>query len=146
MKIATRPTLVALLASAILVACSAPGGSEPSDGAQSDSGAAPTTSPAGSGSAAAGAPEGIPDPVWAGVLEDLATRVGDGVVDPTVVSATPMEFSDGSWDCPEEGMSYTQAIVDGYRVVVEVNGEEFDYRSDGSSVRFCDPENASSGG
>lgn len=95
---------------------------------------------------ALGAPDGIPATVWDGVLADLATRAGDGVVDPTVVSAQAMTWNDGAWGCPEEGMMYTQALVEGFQVVVEVNGEEFDYRSDGRSVRFCDPASMIEGG
>ncbi len=91
------------------------------------------------------APEGIPPAVWEEVLADLASRV-DGDVDPTVVSAEAMTWNDGAWGCPEEGQMYTQAIVEGFQVVVEVDGEEFDYRSDGQAVRFCDPASMLEGG
>lgn len=144
--------LVASWAAAALVAaaCAGPGGGSPG-GASADEERSFTVVPSADAvpsvdQSGSGAPEGVPDDVWQGVLADLAERAGDGVVDPTVVAAQPMTWNDGSWGCPEEGQAYTQAIVEGFQVVVEVNGEEFDYRSDGRSVRYCDPSSMLEGG
>jgi hypothetical protein len=141
-----RGGVIAVLATAVLAACATPGGTaaDPSDESLSSEASKSEALP--SMTTPMGAPDGIPAAVWDGVLADLATRVGDGVVDPTVVSAQAMTWNDGAWGCPEEGMMYTQALVEGFQVVVEVNGEEFDYRSDGRSVRFCDPASMIEGG
>lgn len=136
-----RVRALATLASLALVACAAPTGGGASSSATPDesSGAGPSTD------GAATAPEGIPPAVWAEVLADLARRM-DGSVDPTVVTAEAMTWNDGAWGCPEAGQMYTQAIVEGFQVVVEIDGEEFDYRSDGRAVRLCDPASMVEGG
>jgi len=84
------------------------------------------------------APEGIPDAVWAAILADLERQTGGPSV-PEVVSAEAVTWNDGSLGCPEAGQVYTQALVDGYQVVLGVEGERFDYRvGSGDSVRLCD--------
>lgn len=147
MSHAVRAALVGMLAT-IAAACAAPGGGNGGSASGDPEGSAVGSVGAGLPSldASAGPPDGIPAAVWDGVLADLAERAGDGVMDPTVVSAQAETWNDGSWGCPEEGQGYTQAIVEGFQVVVEVNGEEFDYRSDGRSVRFCDPASMLEGG
>jgi hypothetical protein len=88
----------------------------------------------------ADAPDGVADEVWAMILEALEARLGD--VDPsgvTVVSAEQVTWNDGSLGCPEPGGVYTQALVDGLRVVVEVDGEEYDYRiPNGGEPQLCE--------
>ncbi len=37
-------------------------------------------------------------------------------------------FNDGSLGCPKPGVQYTQALVDGMRVVVTAGGRTYDYR------------------
>ena len=46
-----------------------------------------------------------------------------------VVQATATTWNDGSLGCPERGVMYTQALVDGYHVIVEANGQKLDYRN-----------------
>lgn len=95
----------------------------------------PTASPEEPPAPTSAAPAALPDDVWSAVLADLATRT-DGA--PTVVTAKAVTWRDGSLDCPEPGMSYTQALVDGYHVVVEVAGERYDYRTGPTgAVRLC---------
>jgi hypothetical protein len=56
-----------------------------------------------------------------------------------VIEAAAVEWSDGSWGCPEPGMTYTQAIVNGWQVVVEAAGQTLDYRATGpGSFRLCE--------
>jgi len=95
-------------------------------------------SPNGSASSGAAAPEGIPDAVWAAILADLEHQIG-GPSEPEVVSAEAVTWNDGSLGCPEAGQAYTQALVDGYQVILEVDGERYDYRvGSGASVRLCE--------
>ena len=100
---------------------------------------APSTSAADrSGPPSDAAPEGIPDAVWAAILTDLE-RQTRGSSDHDVVSAEAVTWNDGSLGCPQPGQAYTQAIVDGYQVVLEVGGERYDYRvGSGASVKLCD--------
>lgn len=75
-------------------------------------------------------PAEVPEDVWAAVIDALETQV-DGTVDAAaaeLVSVEAVTWNDGSLGCPKPGEVYTQALVDGFRVVVELDGEEFDYR------------------
>lgn len=103
------------------------------------SGGQPSDLPSASNGDVSDAPAGIPDSVWDAVLDDLARRLDRPPTDPVVVSAKAMTWNDGSLGCPKPGQVYTQALVDGFQVVVEVDGERFDYRSSGGdSVRLCE--------
>jgi hypothetical protein len=75
----------------------------------------------------------------------MSERLGTRVTEPSVLIAEAVTWTDGSLGCPEPGGMYTQALVDGYQVVVEVDGQEYDYRvGRGTDVRLC--ENAPPGG
>lgn len=53
---------------------------------------------------------------------DLAARLQ---IDPTaieIVAAEPVTWPDGSLGCPQPGQFYTQALVDGFRVVLGIGG------------------------
>ena len=55
-----------------------------------------------------------------------------------IVRAQPVIWNDGSLGCPEPGMEYTQALVNGYWVVIEAAGQTYDFRvGHGGSVRLC---------
>jgi PBP1b-binding outer membrane lipoprotein LpoB len=60
-------------------------------------------------------------------IADAAERAG---VDPATVAVARslrVTWSDGSLGCPEEDMMYTQALVDGYLITLEVDGSRIDY-------------------
>ncbi|MGB5102618.1 MAG: hypothetical protein WBO04_04770 [Steroidobacteraceae bacterium] len=63
------------------------------------------------------------------VLADAASRTGRPVDELEVVSAESVTWSDGSLGCPAPGMMYTQALVPGYRVVVDAGGQRYDYHA-----------------
>lgn len=117
--------------------------SEPSD--QPSTAAAspppsPSPSPSGAGTRGPIGPSGTPTEVpadrWAAIEDDLRTRGVDGT--PELVSAEAVTFSDGSLGCPSPGQSYTQALVDGMRVVVSVDGVSYDYRfGGGGAPKLC---------
>ena len=95
-------------------------------------------SPNGSASSGTSTPERMPDAVWAAILADLERQTG-GPSDPEVVSADAVTWSDGSLGCPEAGQAYTQALVEGYQVILEVDGERYDYRvGSGPDVKLCE--------
>jgi len=145
-----RPTWLAIGGMALLAACAAVG--EPSAEAETDEGVPQVTSPPASrppfgttgplesGSMPTGDAGDVPAETWQAVLDDLAERVGERIEDPAVVGAGPVTYNDGSLGCPKPGQMYTQALVDGYRVVVEVGGQRYDYRIGRSltDVRLCE--------
>ena len=130
--------LAALL---LLVACAAPAGA-PSASPTEPAGSRPpfeTVTPSPSEAAGAGAPDGLPEGAWTAIIDDLSRRLGEPVVDPTVISAVAKTWNDGSLGCPQPGELYTQALVDGFQVVLEVDEEQFDYRvGGGTDVRLCE--------
>lgn len=86
-------------------------------------------------------PAEVPDEIWAAVIEALDALL-DGGVDASAVEVGTVEevtWNDGSLGCPKPGEVYTQALIDGFRVVVEFEGEEYDYRvGTGTDVRLCE--------
>jgi hypothetical protein len=62
------------------------------------------------------------------IRADLAQRLGVGREAITVARAEAVTWSDGSLGCPQPGVMYTQALVEGYWVVLEAGGVQYDYR------------------
>jgi hypothetical protein len=145
-RTAVRGGLLLLLAAIlVLTACGSP--TPPGSPGPSGSPARPSpTEPTAQASAPKGEvarPPAVPEPVWDAVLADLATRTGGPVADVTVVRAEAVTWNDGSLGCPEPGMAYTQALVDGYHVVLDVGGQDYDYRvGSGAAVKLCTSQDA----
>jgi hypothetical protein len=79
-------------------------------------------------------PQGILDPI----LADAAARAKVGRDKLVIVRAEPVIWNDGSLGCPEAGKMYTQALVNGYWVVIEASGKTYDFRvGRGGSFRLC---------
>lgn len=76
------------------------------------------------------------------LVEQAADDTGVNADEIGVITAEAVTWSDGSIGCPEEGMGYTQALVPGYRVVLDVDGEEVHYHagSDGQFFACDDPQ------
>ena len=124
----SRSSLAVVAAGLLSLSACAGGSGQASSPAGSPDGSAP------GGSAGAGSPapipslEGVPSDLLARLLADASERTGTPVGDISAVSGSAVEWSDGSLDCPEPGMGYTQAIVDGYQVLLDAGGTELDYR------------------
>lgn len=86
---------------------------------------APDDDPTGAGDGPA-VPAGLEDAVAIATADaaGVAGVMADAV---TLVLAEPVTWPDGSLGCPEPDMLYTQALVDGYRIVLEVGGESVAY-------------------
>ena len=55
-----------------------------------------------------------------------------------IVRAESVVWNDGSLGCPEPGMMYTQALVNGYWIVIEAAGQKYDFRvGRGGNFRLC---------
>lgn len=123
-----------MLAALIVVGCSASGGA---GGSGSIGPSAPPADGSGEPGTSGGASlsASIIDPIVA----DAAARLG---VDPStvkIIAAEARTYGDSSLGCPRPGEMYTQAVVDGYQVIVEVNGTQLDYRGSGPGrFRICE--------
>jgi hypothetical protein len=145
-----RSTHVIPLALAILLAgCATQLGGSPNDAPTPDASRPTRSAPELATVPASDAPVTgeVPSEIVDRVVADAAERTGAAVEAIDVVAAMAMTWSDGSLGCPEPGMFYTQALVDGYHVVLDADGEELDYRitRDGG-FRLCENGGPPSGG
>lgn len=69
-------------------------------------------------------------------VEDLADTLGLTAEEVSVVEVEEVTWRDGSLGCAEKGMSYTQAVVDGQRIVLEVDGTRYEYHSAADRAPF----------
>ena len=147
------PLRLAVVLTVVLMATSACALS--GDGAESPS---PTPTPPGTSSPPAGGTASpalpgtgaaLPDdirtrPTVAAAIEDTATRENVPADDVVVAAWSPVTWTDGSMGCPKEGMSYTQALVEGELLILRTDTGIFQYhaRTDGP-FSYC--ENPSAG-
>lgn len=69
-------------------------------------------------------------------IADLADRLDIDPEQIEVVSNEDVTWNDGSIGCPDPGMSYTQALVDGYLIVLSVDDVEHHYHGAGQNDPF----------
>ena len=63
------------------------------------------------------------------IKADLASRQAVSVDEITLLEAVAVEWSDSSLGCPQPGMGYLQVITPGYLILLEVNGQTYEYHS-----------------
>lgn len=86
--------------------------------------------------------EGTPDvpgastPATRHAVADLSKRLGVGPDEIEVVRVEEVVWRDGSLGCAEPGMMYTQALVDGSRVVLSTGGRSYEYHAGGARKAF----------
>jgi hypothetical protein len=71
----------------------------------------------------------IPQDLLDAILDDAQARSGierDGL---TIIKAEAVVWNDGSLGCPQPDQFYTQALVEGYQVVIGHDSQEYDYRA-----------------
>jgi hypothetical protein len=71
----------------------------------------------------------VPVELLAAIVADVARRQGIAADEVTVVRAEAIVWRDGSLGCPRPGMNYTQALVEGYWVILQHGDRSFDYRA-----------------
>lgn len=72
-------------------------------------------------------------------IADLSRHSGVDPGDIQVVVNEPVTWRDGSLGCPEPGKMYTQALVDGYRIVLRAAGQDVAYHGSTGRPPFrCD--------
>ncbi len=69
-------------------------------------------------------------------LTDLSSRLGVSEAQITVSSAVLVVWPDGAMGCPEKGMVYTQALVDGSVIELVTGGRVYRYHSGDSTRPF----------
>ena len=77
---------------------------------------------------------------------DLAERLGVEPEEIEVVVAERVTWPDGSLGCPQPGMSYTQAIVEGSRVVLGHDERVYLYHAGTDDQPFLCPSEDKDGG
>ena len=85
-------------------------------------------------------PSTIPDgiPIVEQAIADLAERLDVDPAEIVVVSVDEVDWPDGSIGCPQPGMVYTQAIVNGSKIVLRYDDTDYAYHQGGSrSVFYC---------
>lgn len=71
--------------------------------------------------------------------KDLAQRLDLAAEAIQLVSVEAVEWSDTSLGCPQPGMMYAQVITPGFGVVLEAEGERYEYHTDtGRFAVLCD--------
>ncbi len=118
-----RVIIFALAAPLLIAACAATDdpGSSNSPSSPPPPTPSPSTAPLNNGQ--------VPLELFNAIVADAAAKAG---VEPAmfiVIAASAVTWSDGSLGCPEPGMFYTQALVPGYRVILEAAGTEYDYHA-----------------
>ncbi|HEX5695269.1 MAG TPA: hypothetical protein VFZ15_02730 [Acidimicrobiia bacterium] len=69
---------------------------------------------------------------------DLAQRLGVPETEIAVTGASLVTWNDGSIGCPQPGVSYTQALVEGARVTLLHEGTTYAYHQGGNDLFLCE--------
>ena len=72
---------------------------------------------------------GAPAEMIEAALDDAANRSTTARADIKVTSAEGVTWPDGSLGCPKPGMMYTQALVAGYRIVLQADEQTLNYHA-----------------
>ncbi len=72
--------------------------------------------------------EQVPPDLLEALLDDVVARTGAERSTIRVIHSEQVVWPDGSLGCPQPGQMYTQALVDGYRVILEQGENQYDYR------------------
>jgi hypothetical protein len=83
----------------------------------------------------------VPPDLLGAAISDAVRRTSAARADVKVVTAEAVTWSDGSMGCPQPGLLYTQALVPGYRIVLQAAGQTLNYHVGGKGgPTFCPPE------
>ena len=72
-------------------------------------------------------------------IEDLSARLGVPAEDVSLVREDDVTWRDGSLGCPKKDMMYTQALVEGKRIVLQVGSTQYHYHAgSGRPPFYCE--------
>jgi hypothetical protein len=77
---------------------------------------------------------------------DLSGRLGVSVEEVEVLDVEEVTWPDGSLGCPQPGQMYTQALVEGHRIVLEHDDRVYLYHSGGDVLPFLCESDEKDGG
>ena len=140
--------LLVLVLAIITAACAAGSGGSPEQTGSSDASRPTRSAPELSTVPPSDAPGigEVPADVLADLVADAAERTATELDAVEVVQAEAVTWNDGSLGCPEPGMFYTQALVDGYHVILRAGEDELDYRVGAAGgFRLCEDGGRPSG-
>ena len=69
---------------------------------------------------------------------DLAARLNVAASSIVVVSSAEVEWPDGSLGCPQPGFMYPQMVTPGVLIVLQVNGQNYEYHGTRTRVSLCE--------
>ena len=82
-----------------------------------------------------------PDPIVAQLVAqaraDLAGRLGLSAESFQLTRAEAVEWPDSSLGCPKPGLMYSQIVTPGYLIVLEANGQAYEYHADRRRASLC---------
>lgn len=70
----------------------------------------------------------VPEEILTAVTQEVMEIAGVKLDETTLVRAEAVIWPDGALGCPQPDVVYTQAQVPGYWIVLEVDGQTYDYR------------------
>jgi hypothetical protein len=80
----------------------------------------------------------VPKAILNSILNEAARLANVPPQQLVIVRADAVVWNDGSLGCPEPGMAYTQALINGYWVLIKAGEQTYDFRVDrGGSFRVC---------
>ena len=80
----------------------------------------------------------MPEAILGPILDEAAKLANVPRQQLVIVRAEAVVWNDGSLGCPEPGMEYTQALVNGYCVLIKAAEQTYDFRvGGGGSFRLC---------
>lgn len=68
---------------------------------------------------------------------DLAERLSISQAEMTTKQTQSVTWNDSSLGCPEPGMMYLQMLTPGYKILLEAQNQEYDYRASLRHVKLC---------
>ncbi len=113
----------------LVVACA--GSTDPASEESAVDQSTPSSSPSQSSEAPTPVP-GAGSPDVQAAIEDLGASLDVDPAGVEVVSVEEVTWRDGSRGCAQPGDSYTQALIDGSRITLRVDGTTYEYHSGGS--------------
>ena len=82
----------------------------------------------------------VPQGILECVLKEAAALANVAPEQLVILRAESVIWNDGSLGCPDPGMLYTQAQVNGYWVVIDAAGRKYDFRvGSRGNFRLCPP-------
>ncbi len=139
----TKTTRTAVLLAIALAVVACGDGSEPSSDGGTTTTLAGTTSTEGDTM-----PQLDPDQdaLVVAAKTDLAQRLRVAPEDLKLVSFKDVTWPDGSLGCPQPGMSYTQALVEGYQIALGHQDRLYDYHGANGDEPFLCKSDEKDGG